>query len=74
MSGVAGGDRISREHIDSTAKSYIDTVLSRFPGFQSAEVTGSVAAGKKDFGDIDRAANDSNREHGTCSDSHGGIS
>ena len=28
----------------------------------------------KDFGDIDRAANDSNREHGTCSDSHGGIS
>ena len=53
MSGVAGGDRISREHIDSTAKSYIDTVLSRFPGFQSAEVTGSVAAGKKDFGDID---------------------
>ena len=53
MSGVAGGDRISREHIDSTAKSYIDTVLSGFPGFQSAEVTGSVAAGKKDFGDID---------------------
>ena len=28
----------------------------------------------KDFGDIDRSANDSNREHGTCSDSHGGIS
>ena len=27
----------------------------------------------KDFGDINRAANDSNREHGTCSDSHGGI-
>ena len=53
MSGVAGGDRISREHIDSTAKNYIDTVLSGFPGFKSADITGSVAAGKKDFGDID---------------------
>ena len=28
----------------------------------------------KDFGDINRSANDSNREHGTCSDSHGGLS
>ena len=28
----------------------------------------------QDFGDINRGANDSNREHGTCSDSHGGIS
>ena len=53
MSGVAGGDRISNEHVNSTAKSYIDTVLSSFPGFVSAEVTGGVAAGKKDHGDID---------------------
>ena len=53
MSGVAGGDRISNEHVNSTAKSYIDSVLSGFPGFVSAEVTGGVAAGKKDHGDID---------------------
>ena len=53
MSGVAGGDRISNEDVNSTAKSYIDTVLSSFPGFVSADVTGGVAAGKKDHGDID---------------------
>jgi len=53
MSGVAGGDRISNEHVNSTAKSYIDTVLSSFPGFVSADVTGGVAAGKSDHGDID---------------------
>jgi len=53
MSGVAGGDRISNEHVNSTAKSYIDSVLSGFPGFVSAEVTGGVAAGKKHHGDID---------------------
>ena len=53
MSGVAGGDRISNDHVDSTAKSYIDTVLSRFPGFVSADISGGVAAGKKDHGDID---------------------
>ena len=49
MSGVAGGDRISNEHVNSTAKSYIDTVLSSFPGFVSADVTGGVAAGKSDM-------------------------
>ena len=53
MSGVAGGDRISNDHVDSTAKSYIDIVLSRFPGFVSADISGGVAAGKKDHGDID---------------------
>ena len=53
MSGVAGGDRISNDHVNSTAKSYIDTVLSRFPGFVSADISGGVAAGKKDHGDID---------------------
>ena len=53
MSGVAGGDRISNEHVNSTAKSYLDTVLSSFPGFVSADVTGGVAAGKSDHGDID---------------------
>ena len=53
MSGVAGGDRISGEHVNSTAKSYIDSVLSGFPGFISADITGGVAAGKSDHGDID---------------------
>ena len=53
MSGVAGGDPISNEHVNSTAKSYIDTVLSNFPGFISADITGGVAAGKSDHGDID---------------------
>tara|TARA_B100000809_G_scaffold209755_1_gene212830 strand:+ start:260 stop:1162 length:903 start_codon:yes stop_codon:yes gene_type:complete len=53
MSGVAGGDRISSEHVNSTAKSYIDSVLSGFPGFISADITGGVAAGKSDHGDID---------------------
>ena len=33
----------------------------------------ATTANAKDFGDINRAANDSNREHGTCSDSHGGL-
>ena len=28
----------------------------------------------KDFGDLPRAANDSNRENAGCSDSHGGLS
>ncbi len=53
MSGVAGGDRISNDHVDSTSKSQIDTVLSRFPGFVSADISVGVAAGKKDHGDID---------------------
>jgi hypothetical protein len=53
MSGVAGGDRINNDHVNSTAKNYIDSVLSGFPGFISAEITGGVAAGKTDHGDID---------------------
>ena len=37
-------------------------------------ITISTRANAQDFGDISRGNNDSNREHGTCSDSHGGIS
>ena len=37
-------------------------------------ITFASTGNAKDFGDINRAANDSNRELGLCSDSHGGIS
>jgi cytidyltransferase-like protein len=54
MSGSAGGNRIPREAVQSTVDNYIDKVLSKFPGFKQAKVTGSYNTGtKKDFGDID---------------------
>jgi predicted nucleotidyltransferase len=54
MSGSAGGNRISRAAVENTVKDYIKKVLSKFPGFKSAKVTGSYNAGtKQDFGDID---------------------
>jgi predicted nucleotidyltransferase len=54
MSGSAGGNRISRAAVENTVKDYIEKVLSKFPGFKSAKVTGSYNAGtKQDFGDID---------------------
>ena len=54
MSGSAGGNRISRTAVENTVKDYIEKVLSKFPGFKSAKVTGSYNAGtKQDFGDID---------------------
>jgi predicted nucleotidyltransferase len=54
MSGSAGGNRISRTAVENTVQDYITKVLSKFPGFKSAKVTGSYNAGtKQDFGDID---------------------
>jgi predicted nucleotidyltransferase len=54
MSGSAGGNRISRAAVENTVKDYIEKVLSKFPGFKSAKITGSYNAGtKQDFGDID---------------------
>ena len=54
MSGSAGGNRISRAAVEKTVQDYINKVLSKFPGFKDAKVTGSYNAGtKQDFGDID---------------------
>lgn len=54
MSGSAGGNRIPREAVEATKDSYIRKVLSKFPGFKGAKVSGSYnATGKADFGDID---------------------
>ena len=54
MSGSAGGNRIPKEVVEKTVQDYIDKVLSKFPGFKKAKVTGSYNAGtKQDFGDID---------------------
>jgi cytidyltransferase-like protein len=54
MSGSAGGNRITRAVVEDTVQDYIKKILSKFPGFKSAKVTGSYNAGtKQDFGDID---------------------
>jgi cytidyltransferase-like protein len=54
MSGSAGGNRITRTAVENTVQDYIQKVLSKFPGFKNAKVTGSYNAGtKQDFGDID---------------------
>jgi cytidyltransferase-like protein len=54
MSGSAGGNRIPRAAVDKTAQDYIDKVLSKFPGFKKAKISGSYNTGTKaDFGDID---------------------
>lgn len=54
MSGSAGGNRIPREAVEATKNSYIKKVLSKFPGFKDAKISGSYnATGKQDFGDID---------------------
>jgi cytidyltransferase-like protein len=54
MSGSAGGNRITRAVVEDTVQDYIKKVLSKFPGFKTAKVTGSYNAGtKQDFGDID---------------------
>lgn len=54
MSGSAGGNRIPREAVEATKNSYIKKVLSKFPGFKDAKISGSYnATGKSDFGDID---------------------
>ena len=54
MSGVAGGDRIEAPHVRSTTDNYVSNVLSKFPGFTSADISGSFNYGnREDFGDID---------------------
>lgn len=56
MSGSIGGKRIKREEVQPTLDKYISQVLSKVPGFVSAEITGSYNAGtRKDHGDIDLA-------------------
>lgn len=54
MSGVAGADRIEREFVEPTIRDFINRVLSKFPGYESAQPSGSYnTSAKKDFGDID---------------------
>lgn len=56
MSGSIGGKRIRREEVQPTLDRYIERVLSKMPGFVSAQITGSYNAGtRKDHGDIDLA-------------------
>ena len=56
MSGSIGGSRILREEVQPTLNNYINNVLKGFPGFVSAQITGSYNAGtKKDHGDMDLA-------------------
>jgi nicotinamide mononucleotide adenylyltransferase len=54
MSGVAGGNRILKQDVQSTFDAYVDQVLKHIPGFKKASLSGSVKAGSKaDFGDLD---------------------
>lgn len=56
MSGSIGGKRIKRAEVQPTLDNYINKVLKGFPGFVSAQITGSYNAGTKaDHGDIDIA-------------------
>lgn len=56
MSGSIGGKRIKRSEVQPTLDRYIEKVLKGFPGFVSAQITGSYNAGTKvDHGDIDIA-------------------
>lgn len=54
MSGVAGGNRIKKQHVQATFQDYIDVVLTKVPGFKQASLSGSVKLGTKpDYGDLD---------------------
>ena len=54
MSGVAGGNRIKREDVQSTFNDYVKLVLKKIPGFTNATLSGSIKTGAKaDFGDLD---------------------
>ena len=54
MSGSAGGNRIPRAAVEKTVQEYIQKVLSKFPSFRGAKISGSYNTGtKSDFGDID---------------------
>lgn len=56
MSGSIGGKRIKRAEVQPTLDNYIEKVLKGFPGFVSAQITGSYNAGTRaDHGDIDIA-------------------
>ena len=53
-SGSAGGGRIGRSFVEKTKEDYIKKVLSKFPGFKAARISGSYnTSSKEDFGDID---------------------
>lgn len=54
MSGVAGADRIERQFVEPTIRDFTNRVLSKFPGYESAQPSGSYnTSAKQDFGDID---------------------
>ena len=54
MSGSAGGARIPKQAVEQTIQDYIEKVLSKYPEFKKAKITGSYNTGtKQDFGDID---------------------
>jgi len=54
MSGVAGGNRIKREDVQSTFNDYVKRVLEKIPGFINATLSGSIKTGTKNdkIGDV----------------------
>jgi hypothetical protein len=53
-SGSAGGNRILRGNVQKTKDDYVKKVLSKFPDFKDAKISGSFnTSSKKDFGDLD---------------------
>jgi hypothetical protein len=58
MSGSIGANRIPRDAVETTLKTYINKVLKNFPGFKSAKISGSYNTSiKPDHGDIDLVIN-----------------
>lgn len=54
MSGSAGGGRVTRNAVQRTVDSYIKNILSKYPAYKDAKISGSYNTGtKEDFGDID---------------------
>jgi len=54
MSGSAGGNRVTRNAVQRTVDSYIKNILSKYPAYKDAKISGSYNTGaKEDFGDID---------------------
>ena len=54
MSGSIGANRIPRSAVEATLKAYTDKVLRKFPGFKSAQISGSYNTSiKPDHGDLD---------------------
>jgi hypothetical protein len=57
-SGSAGGNRITRDKVQTTKDDYVKRVLSKFPEFVDAKISGSFnTSTKKDFGDLDLIVN-----------------